>query len=376
MREANVKTFILTILAALLFVNLPQGMAAEASNYPAQAGSVVRDQKMTVLQRVDGRTAVIRMGMTKASVDRLLGEPEAYRSPDGGDYYMYGDVMAGYMNGRLALFSLGEASTLASGVGVNSSLANASKKLGAPSVSNTLTYGYRWDAKSATLFQLKGTQELQRYAGRSDFYLLELSVNGLGDMYGIQLVRGDYAISSMERVERNNEALMPTEAAKPITMADLAVVQEGTQSRVTLGMTRKEAEAVIGMPIDESLFGITYDGIKVGYRKDRVVALMLQLTEAKTLYKTPRGAGLLTSRTVFEALYGQTEYTDESGLTYILIPEGTEGKLRTSMINSDDQLDIDNKKPAYIISTLFTESEGGLLEFLMICDAEYASTGK
>ncbi|MFC4104309.1 hypothetical protein [Paenibacillus xanthanilyticus] len=375
MKRVNVRTFILSILAALLFVNLPPETAAEPSMHPAQVGRVVRDLKLTVLHRVDGRTAVIRMGMTKASVDRLLGEPEAYRSPDGGDYYMYGDVMAGYMNGRLALFSLGEASSLASGVSVNTSLANASQKLGAPSVPNTLTYGYRRDAKLGTLVLLKGAQELQRYAGRSDFYLLELSVNGLGNLYGIQLTRSDYTAKAKARIERNNKALMPTEAAKPMTMADLALVQEGTQSRVSLGMTRKEAEAIIGKPTDESLFGTWYDGIRIGYRNDRVVALMLQLTEAKTLYKTPRGAGLLTSRTVFEALYGQPKHSDDSSLTYVLIPSPGAGDKLVPLGDADPFNLMDNK-PAYIISPLFTESGDGLVEFLMISDAEYAYTGK
>jgi hypothetical protein len=316
------------------------------------------------------------MGMSKRDIDKLLGLPETYLSPDGSEYYKYDDVMAGYMDERLALFSLGEQSSMSNGISLATNPADAAKKLGTASIPNSLTYGYRWDNKQGLLEMINGAEALKQLEGQSNLYELQLAANAIGDLYSIQIVRSDYTAAMKERVAQINAAAMPIEPAQPITAADMAMVREenGTKIAITLGMSRKEVEAIVGAPLIETNFGISYDGIKVGYRDDRVVALTIKLgDESKTIYKTARGAGVLNSRQVIEAMYGEPTSYKQPYLNYLLSSQGNNGSLH---VITAEELEQQKIKPAYYLSLLIGDSSEERVEFLSISDFQYAMTGE
>jgi outer membrane protein assembly factor BamE (lipoprotein component of BamABCDE complex) len=366
------RAFILVSVSMLIFASV----GAVASNDTAADQQVVKEGKLAVFQRMGKTTKTVRLGMLQTDMNELLGKPRAYRSPEGGEYFEYGELYAGFIQNRLVMLTLGEDSYLQYGIKLGMDAADVVKKLGEPSIPNRLVYEYRYDYKKSKAILLSGAKEIERYRGRSDVFSLELAANSYGTVNAIRIVRGDYAVAVQQRAADLDEGAATSNPIGPITMEDLAFVPEGKQASVALGMTRKQAEKIFGKPIDTNLFGIVYDGITVSYRNDQVVSMILRLEDGvKTIYKTPRGAGILMSAESIEALYGKPTRHEAPYLDFMLYMEDKKDSLRILQGN-ESPLEIDSTKK-FFISMLTMETDGPeRVNFIMICDSQFAFSSK
>lgn len=351
------------------------GSAVMAKKDPVGNGQVITESKLTMFHKKGNHTYTLRMGMLKKDLDKLLGKPEKYLSPDGSDYFKYDDIYAVYMGDRLAMISLGQNSYLTGGIKLYMSPAETIKKLGKPSLPNTMVYYYRWDSWKGKAVQLIGEKEVGLHKGRSDVYELRLSVNLQNEIYSIQIVRSDFWTAAVKLLSEKNAIIMPSGSVEPITMKDLSFAPQGKLTFVTIGMTRKIAEEIVGKPIDTNLFGIVYDGITISYRNDRVVSLSLRMEEdSKTIFKTPRGAGLLVSDKMIEGMYGIPSNSKAPYLDYVLYMDNKEGNLQVLKVS--EVAKIEDKNRIYYISMLTMNSEDQVLvDYIMICDYQFAHGG-
>ncbi|MBD3919301.1 hypothetical protein H8B09_11095 [Paenibacillus sp. PR3] len=371
------RRLVYSVISGVVLAAAAGGSLILLNKHNAEDNLIVSDKALTIVQQKDGNTVTIQMGMSKEQIDNLLGEPEAYLSPEGSDYYMYDDVTVGYMDDHLALFSFGENSSLSNGISLETSPNEAVEKLGEASIPNSMAYGYHWDSKTDSLDLVQGEELMKQLEGQPDFYQLQFGSNALGSLSSIQISRSDYTQALEKHVTQMNEAVILDEPALPITLADLSMIKVdgGAQSAISLGMTRKEAEAIVGEPISDSrIGGVGYDGILVAYRNDKVVALTIRLSEeSKTLYKTVRGAGLLNSRKVIEGLYGLATSYQSPYLTYLISSGDTVGSLH---LLTEAEMNESTNKPSYYLSMLLNTNDDELVEFLSISDLQFAMTGK
>ncbi|EFM08946.1 hypothetical protein PaecuDRAFT_4411 [Paenibacillus curdlanolyticus YK9] len=345
---------------------------------------IVMDDKLSFEQLVGKESVKIRMGMNSFDIGRLLGKEVEYISPLGPLYCKYGDVTVGYMDMSLAMvkFTLSDNrswwNSFYSDFLIPSEL---EATLGAPSVPQTLTYGYLWNEDEGKLEQVFGEQTLKVYEGSRKFYELKLGRDLQGHIYSVQIERGDYKAQMAGNMAYRNAEEASTDEPEPLTSTDLAFVIQGTESNVALGMTRHEAEAIVGLPVVSNIYGIEstgillgsqdvvpieYDGIVIGYRNDIVVSLTLRLNDnSPKIYETPRRVGLLTNRRVMEGLYGKPTFSNDTGVTYALAKENETGGLGIVENNNSGQ------KIDYYISALITNTDYELIHYLSITDAEF-----
>ncbi|MBT2290958.1 hypothetical protein J7E73_17815 [Paenibacillus albidus] len=94
---------------------------------------------------------------------------------------------------------------------------------------------------------------------------------------------------------------------KPDTFSekDLAIYKVDNEKEVvSYGMSREDAEKVLGKP-GKTSFGVEYDfGVKVMYRNDSVALIYLS-TGSEDIYKTSRGAMVGMSKEELTKLYGE-----------------------------------------------------------------------
>lgn len=252
------------------------------------------------------------------------------------------------------------------------SQADALKILGETSVPNRFVYVYRWDSEAGKAVQLKGEKEIQLHQESPDVYSLSLSVNFYGEVNGIQIVRNDYTALSEKHLIEKNAISIPFRPVKLLSMKDLSFIPKGRQTYVTLGMQREKAEEITGKPINENLFGIVYDGITISYRNNQVVSMIIRLSDnSRTIYETPRGAGLLTSTAVFKGLYGKPSSEKDSFVDYIYVMDEKKDRMRT--MREFGTAAVNGDKPKYAISMITEEVKGQrYISYMMICDYQFA----
>ncbi|MEV5029965.1 hypothetical protein [Paenibacillus sp. LPE1-1-1.1] len=364
----SVKWKILICFAIIFLLGAPAAQRTLA----AEDKQVVTDPVLSVQHQKGDTLISIRMGMHKTEVDRLLGNPEAYLTPDGGQYFKYEDLYAAYIDDRLAWLSLGTESKLAQGVTFQMSQADALKILGETSVPNRFVYVYRWDSQAGKAVQLKGEKEIQLHQESPDVYSLSLSVNFNGEVSSIQIVRNDYTALSEKHLIEKNAISIPFRPVKLLNMKDLSFTPQGRQTYITLGMQREKAEEITGKPIDENLFGIVYDGITISYRNNQVVSMIIRLSDdSKTIYETPRGAGLLTSTALFKGLYGKPSSEKDPFVDYIFVMDEKKDRMHT--MREFGTAAVNGHKPKYAISMITVEVKGQrYISYMMICDYQFA----
>lgn len=364
----SVKWKILICFAIIFLLGAP----ASQRTLAAEDKQVVTAPVLSV-QHQKGETLIsIRMGMHKTDVDLMLGLPEAYLTPEGGQYFKYDDMYAAYFDERLVMLSLGQESKLIQGVKLKMSQADALNTLGETSVPNQFVYVYRWDSQAGKAMQLKGEKEIQLHQESPDVYAVSLSVNFNGEINSIQIARNDYKALSEKRLVEKNAVSIPFRPVKLLTMKDLSFVPKGKQTPVTLGMQREKAEEITGKPIDESLYGIVYEGITISYRDNQVVSMIINLNDdVKTIYQTPRGAGLLTSTAVFKGLYGKPSSENDRFVDYHLAKDEKKDRMHTLRALGTTAANV--IMPKYTISMITEEVKGQrYISYMMICDYQFA----
>lgn len=222
---------------------------------------------------------------------------------------------------------------------------------------NQFVYVYRWDSQAGKAMQLKGEKEIQLHQESPDVYAVSLSVNFNGEINSIQIARNDYKALSEKRLVEKNAVSIPFRPVKLLTMKDLSFIPKGKQTPVTLGMQREKAEEITGKPIDESLYGIVYEGITISYRDNQVVSMIINLNDdVKTIYQTPRGAGLLTSTAVFKGLYGKPSSENDRFVDYHLARDEKKDRMHTLRALGTTAANV--IMPKYTISMITTEVKG------------------
>ncbi|WP_157793992.1 hypothetical protein [Paenibacillus donghaensis] len=95
---------------------------------------------------------------------------------------------------------------------------------------------------------------------------------------------------------------------------DMAIYKvDNTKGRVSYGMSRKDAEKVLGTGDEATTNTYTYDsGVGVLYRDDKVVAITLK-RESQGVYRTARGAEIGMSTTRITELYGEKHAINGTG---------------------------------------------------------------
>ena len=87
---------------------------------------------------------------------------------------------------------------------------------------------------------------------------------------------------------------------------DFAVIHIETGKKLTLGMTKKEIEKIVGEPTAEYSIGTDYKGeLTIRYRGDKVSEIAVFLTKGTPAYKTPRGIAQFSKISDMKEKYGK-----------------------------------------------------------------------
>lgn len=361
--------------AVLLFCCLVLLLAGLTASVPKAANAVnpqvVKAPELAVFYKQGKKTYILRMGMLKQEVDKLIGQPKAKKMPTGDEYYEYGDMAADYLDGRLAMITLDAHAYLSGGIKLQMPVSEALRKRGETSLKNKAVYHYRWEKKSNKAVLLKGAKEVSKYKGRADVYELSISSNILGTITGISIDRSDYRAKLMANLGDDSPA--PSIADKPLSMDDFSLVSKDGDKKIKLGMTRAQIEKLLGEKDDWTVFGDVYDGIKIKFRDEK--AAMFILTDNSD-FSTPRGLGIWTSITKLNEVYGQPTSEGNGSINYHFFMGDKKNASRVLKL-SELQSDLDRNK-IYVISVNTAETDNGqrVIDFLLIGDWNMSMNGK
>ncbi|MEK3866826.1 hypothetical protein MHH60_25485 [Paenibacillus sp. FSL H7-0716] len=160
---------------------------------------------------------------------------------------------------------------------------------------------------------------------------------------------------------------------------DMAIYKvDNSRERVSYGMSRKNAEKVLGTGNEGISNWYTYDsGVSVIYRHDKAVAITLE-RESQGAYKTARGAEVGTNKERIKELYGEKyaiENASESmkSLKYLEYYYDTETKKLVKENTSDfKSLSKKELRAKYLLST--TYNEDGKIGLIILTDAQATNT--
>lgn len=156
---------------------------------------------------------------------------------------------------------------------------------------------------------------------------------------------------------------------------DMAIYKvDNSKERVSYGMSRKDAEKVLGTGNEGIPNSYTYDsGVSVLYRDDKAVGITLQ-GESQGAYRTARGAEVGMTKANITELYGEKYAIDkvETNLDYYYDTEAEqfldEAALQQKPV-SDEAL-----RARHLVSTAYDGDGNAML--ILLLDAQAATTFK
>ncbi|MEK4061435.1 MULTISPECIES: hypothetical protein [unclassified Paenibacillus] len=170
--------------------------------------------------------------------------------------------------------------------------------------------------------------------------------------------------------------------AEPVTMEpdtfskqDMAIYKAvNSKERVSYGMSRKNAEKVLGTGNKGIPNSYTYDpGVSVIYRDDKVVSIALR-KESQGVYRTARGAEAGMSHAGIKKLYGE-KYAIENAENYMDYYYDTETRqLVKSSVQELNSLSGEALRGIHMISTVYDEE--GKATIIILMDMQAATTMK
>ncbi|WP_223066420.1 hypothetical protein [Paenibacillus caui] len=155
---------------------------------------------------------------------------------------------------------------------------------------------------------------------------------------------------------------------KPDTFSqdDMGIVQIDSGNKVIYGMSRTEAEDILGTGDKSALGMIDYkSGVSVFYRDDSVAGIALR-EHSNGHYKTTRGAEIKMLKGKIKKMYGEKHAIDQTPLNLDYAYDSKEGKF----LNKISPKSEDDAKSTYVISAIFNSD--GYAERIMILDSEFA----
>lgn len=159
-------------------------------------------------------------------------------------------------------------------------------------------------------------------------------------------------------------------AGKPsdkFSLDDMAIVKVGSGKKVKYGMSRAEAEEVLGSGSkSEMLYTVDYpQGVSLFYRNDTVAGIILT-SDSKGVYKTERGAETGMPKEKIEKLYGDQHTKSESGRNLDYVYNAKDEKFLINDLPKNE----DEAHNTYVISATFDDN--GYSERIFLMDAKYA----
>ncbi|MBM7564948.1 hypothetical protein [Paenibacillus sacheonensis] len=357
----------LIVICACVSTSIGTSSYAEASKNAVNEG-VIEHPYLSIQVMNDNKPVMLRLGMTKQQIDRLLGEPVESEST----YfkgYAYGKtyvVFVGYLNGRAASISAtGYEISLNGQFKFGTPWQKVMDKIGQPTQKTSGSREYVFQLASGKLKQLYGKAIQGAASSRADIYTLRVFIRSSGNVSGFEVVQAAFTQAMEDRLTKPD----PT---RPIfSEADITGIKSGDDKRISLGMTREEVEKRCGKPDGHlyysSVIMDAYDTVSVYYRKDVVAAILVDpSTNPQTA--TNRGLSMPADRTAVVRAYGQPTSSEPSGLDYNF--EWIGGGLQAmSMYKAFDQRFWHNER--FALSFIAYESNPDRIEYFILSDHDF-----
>ncbi|MBB3132151.1 hypothetical protein FHS19_006878 [Paenibacillus rhizosphaerae] len=157
-----------------------------------------------------------------------------------------------------------------------------------------------------------------------------------------------------------------------ITKDDMGIEKIDSGKKVTYGMSRVDAEAVLGTGEKSGSRGLFEygSGVFVAYRDDAVVAIMLS-DESKGVFKTTRGAEVGMLKAKLEEIYGHSYLPNESESNLDYVYDSKAGKY---LDKNSPRLSDEEATNTYVISAMFNEN--GYADRIYLLDNKYSIYGE
>lgn len=159
------------------------------------------------------------------------------------------------------------------------------------------------------------------------------------------------------------------------TEQDMAICKvDNSKERVSYGMSRKDAEKVLGAGNEGLPNSYTYDsGVSVLYREDKAVAITLR-QETQGIYRTARGAEAGMTKAEIKELYGE-KYAVEGNESYLDYYYDTEKEqLVEGSVKELNSLAGEDLIARQLVSTAYDEEGNAML--ISLLDGQAANTFK
>ncbi|QJD82908.1 hypothetical protein [Cohnella herbarum] len=358
-------TMFIVAFICMSFASPYHARAASSSNLVI--ASVIQHPYLTIQVMSQKKRIALRPGMTKVQIDRLLGKPNEVESADfkGYSYGSTPTVLVGYLNGKAAsIFATGYETSLNGQYKFGSPWKKVLSKIGQPSLKTDRNGDYVFQMVNGKLKQIYG-KAIQDGKGRTDVYTLRFGISPSDNVSGIKVVQAAFT-QFME--ERYTEPVpnKPTFAEEEITG-----INDRDDKRISLGMSRKEVEALYGKPDSplnySSVVMDSYDSFSVYYREDLVAAILV-VPSLDSLVATNKGLSMPTDRKEVLRIYGDPTYNDSLSLNYNF--KWIEDRLQSmNMFEATDRNNWQNS--IYLLSFIANELNPDRIEYFILSDSEF-----
>ncbi|WP_206109292.1 copper amine oxidase N-terminal domain-containing protein [Paenibacillus sp. HB172176] len=169
----------------------------------------------------------------------------------------------------------------------------------------------------------------------------------------------------------NTETIWLSRKAEDLTMSDLSITDITTHNTIQLGMTRDEAEEILGESSDLVLGKLyNYNGLWIFYRDNVIAGMMVNAGSNETnRYRTSKNIGLGNNMEDALSQYGNG-FIDQRSSSVTYYYELTEGVLNkeVEMVFSPE------RSNTYTISIGFFENDARNISSILIGDYYFATT--
>ncbi|MCA0758476.1 hypothetical protein KP806_25805 [Paenibacillus sp. N4] len=368
MLDLKRKLLLLGIAALMMLTVIPTAYGQASAE---SAG--IDHPLLTVHYPVKFKTVKLRLGMSKKQVGMLIGKAKRYQVPNQ-VYYKYRGMTVAYEGDRLAMIVPDETGSLDGGVRPGMEWREAAGLLGIKADSGIRSLWFKADASGVK--QLDDPAAIKAAEEDSDVYVLDVGVNALGVVSAVQLYSREYKNKLMEKTAEMNRLADLSSALPRLTVENLSLKTGDGVRRAALGMTKEEADRVLGKSrAFRHASGIVmhqYDGVRIYYRNGRAAAIQIDLDmESTRIYRTAGGeVSLLTSAAKLERLFGKPYYDDGQVLGYKFYRSGN----RLVKLGADEPLEALKDKDVYDLSLIVTDDKNRLVTYMLLCDRQFAYT--
>lgn len=368
----------------VLFAMLLLGLTQDAGQLRAATGTDNSDSNQTINgskpdhpylsahYRLNGKVILVKPGMSRIEVDKLLGEPKVLRTREE-SLYQYGEVEIAYSNDRVTYINTGSGAALNAQIKYGLKWSQVVKRMGQPTVvtGNNRIYMYKMD-QDGSVRKLTNHTQVKYAVGQSNVYSVWISVNPIDTVVGVSVWQDSFRVELENRRQSLQEHRPDLPDGWQLTIDELAIVDELHQVVVKLGMDKDEVDRNLGecelVQFTNVLPRCDYEGLKVYYRDDKAAGIVVS-EASSSIYTTPTGIGLLSTVEHATSLYGEPYEYEGGYLTFLLEPSGDN---LVPVVKEETPVSLSTER--YVLSFLVQGVDPGLITYMMIADQSMAYT--